>query len=296
MISNDNGYGQRKVPCHDEEQVKFETECVDYVEETCYTQNNETCKYEKFKNCTGVIEAKMERQCFDVHELVCGLQEKLEYFTLQEDYQVQLCSVVKDRICDTTYDIDVNTRDDFQCCNLEYEHCEDKDAVLNDVTCKKTVEFQCRKEKRTNGGYGKETICDKVPKENCYDTPRTVSIYLPRFIWSCLILFFITVFKFNFFFTCSTFSVACVLHLQVRKELCRPQTSRYCQKFTNPFPEPVEKQNCHFEPKKICELQTRSRPRKAKRYSYTQDCTPIPRQLCDHVQTKKVVPVCVDVS
>merc|ERR1712025_132202 len=47
---------------------------------------------------------------------------------------------------------------------------------------------------------------------------------------------------------------------------------RYCEKFSNIFPFPVEEQNCHFEPKKICELEMKTRPKKAKKYSYTKDC------------------------
>merc|ERR1712226_948625 len=116
--------------------------------------------------------------------------------------------------------------------NLEYEYCEDAESVLNDVTCKKTVEFQCRKEKRVDGGYGKETVCERIPRENCYDTPRTV-----------------------------------------RNQLCRPQTQRYCQKFSNPFPLPLEKQNCHFEPKKICEEAD-------KQYCYKEEVVTTER-ICD---------------
>jgi len=255
LSSNDNGYGQNTVKCHDEERVQFVDKCVPYVEQTCYTQVQESCVMETVANCTGVISTDTRRKCFDVQELVCGLQEKVDYFTLQEEYMVQVCSTVKERICDTTFDINLNTRDDFQCTNLEYEQCEDAESVLMDVTCMKTVEFQCRKEKRADGGYGKETVCERIPRENCYDTPRAV-----------------------------------------RNVLCRPQTQRYCQKFSNSFPQPLEKQNCHFEPKKTCELQTRSRPRKAKRYSYTQDCTPVPRQLCDTIQAKTLVPDCVEME
>merc|ERR1712002_1353588 len=183
-------------------------------------------------------------KCFDVKELVCGLVEKVDYFTVQEDYLVQVCSTVKERVCDTTFQIDANTRDDFQCTNLEYQQCEEAESVLRDVTCKRTVEFQCRKEKRPfEEGYGKKTICEKVPKENCYDTPRTI-----------------------------------------RQELCRPTTQRYCQKFSNSFPQTLEKQNCHFEPKKKCELQTRSRPRKAKRL--VPDCVKMERPRCEYTPKK----------
>merc|ERR1712180_144892 len=45
---------------------------------------------------------------------------------------------------------------------------------------------------------------------------------------------------------------------KVQEEICKPQTSKYCEKFTNEFPFPVEKQNCHTEPMKKCELESRA--------------------------------------
>merc|ERR1712189_104389 len=51
-----------------------------------------------------------------------------------------------------------------------------------------------------------------------------------------------------------------------------PQTSKYCEKFTNAFPFPVEKQNCHTEPMKECE--------------------PVVRQVCENREGKKLRPVC----
>ena len=83
---------------------------------------------------------------------------------------------------------------------------------------------------------------------------------------------------------------------QIRKEHCQPTTQRFCQKFTNSFPQPVEEQNCHFEPKKVCEIQRRTRERKAKRYSYSQDCKVVPREVCDQEEKKSVVPACTTVS
>merc|ERR1712176_363850 len=49
---------------------------------------------------------------------------------------------------------------------------------------------------------------------------------------------------------------------KVQEEICKPQTSKYCEKFTNEFPYPVEKQNCHTEPMKKCELESRTRPKR----------------------------------
>ena len=35
--------------------------------------------------------------------------------------------------------------------------------------------------------------------------------------------------------------------------MCQPDVSRFCQKVTNEHPEPEQRQNCHFEPKKVNE-------------------------------------------
>merc|ERR1712243_401671 len=89
--------------CHMVEKVVFENQCEPYTEQTCWTQNQEECKPAMYKNCTGVIETKIERVCFDVNELVCDLVEAIHYETLEETYQVQRCFTGKDRVCDTTY-------------------------------------------------------------------------------------------------------------------------------------------------------------------------------------------------
>ena len=95
--------------------------------------------------------------------------------------------------------------------------------MINDVVCKKTSDFDCRKVK-SRDSYGQSTVCTPVPVENCYETPRVI-----------------------------------------RTEVCRPDNTRFCEKFTNGFPQPQQKQNCHFEPKKVCEMQRRTQPKKAKK-------------------------------
>merc|ERR1712203_123698 len=67
---------------------------------------------------------------------------------------------------------------------------------------------------------------------------------------------------------------------KIQVEVCKTDVHRYCEKFSNIFPFPVEEQNCHFEPKKICELEMKTRPKKAKKYSYTKDCEEQPREIC----------------
>ena len=76
-------------------------------------------------------------------------------------------------------------------------------------------------------------------------------------------------------------------------EVCKTDVHRYCEKFSNIFPFPVEEQNCHFEPKKICELEMKTRPKKAKKYSYTKDCKEQPREICDQCEKKTLRPDCI---
>merc|ERR1711982_59699 len=66
-----------------------------------------------------------------------------------------------------------------------------------------------------------------------------------------------------------------------------------CVKFSNIFPFPVEDQNCHFEPKKICEREMKTRPKKAKKYSYTKDGKEQPREIGDQCEKKSRKPVWV---
>merc|ERR1711913_126139 len=78
----------------------------------------------------------------------------------------------------------------------------------------------------------------------------------------------------------------------VKDTVCEPEYRRYCDKLTKDVPFPVERQNCHFERKKICQLVPKTKPKKAKVYSYTQDCKAIPREICDQCETKTLEPAC----
>merc|ERR1712147_132241 len=161
---------------------------------------------------------------------ICGLKEEVEYETVVEDSYAQLCTIVNERVCDTTFDIAVHPFDDFQCVELDGQSCEDQETVINDVVCKKTSDFDCRKVK-SRDSYGQSTVCTPVPVENCYETPRVI-----------------------------------------RTEVCRPDNTRFCVKFTNGFPQPQQ----------------------AKKFSYPPDCQVVRRKLCDQVEKKAVQPVCTE--
>merc|ERR1712142_1373780 len=101
------------------EKVVFKNQCEPYTETTCWTQNQEQCEPVLYNNCTGVIETDIERVCSDVNELVCDLVEAIHY------------------------KIDMTTKDDYQCTNVETPNCFMEEKIINDVTCTNSVEFNC---------------------------------------------------------------------------------------------------------------------------------------------------------
>ena len=137
---------------------------------------------ELYKNCTGVIVTNIDRVCFNVQEQVCGLLEHIHYDKVEETFKVSKCTHLKDRICDTTFDSKVMTKDDFQCLELETPNChlEEKESI-EDI-CKYSVEFDCNKyaPNFADGYAPKATVCEPKPTTHCYEVPRTV-IILYRF-------------------------------------------------------------------------------------------------------------------
>eukprot|EP00092_Neocalanus_flemingeri_P018711 GFUD01020266.1.p1 GENE.GFUD01020266.1~~GFUD01020266.1.p1 ORF type:complete len:317 (-),score=74.64 GFUD01020266.1:118-1068(-) len=79
---------------------------------------------------------------------------------------------------------------------------------------------------------------------------------------------------------------------KVLVDVCEQDIYEYCEKFTNINPMPVEDQNCHYEKKKICEVENMSRVKNAKSYSYTKDCKMVDREICAQVEKKKIEPIC----
>ena len=175
-----NDYSREQPRCTMVDKVEYKDVCEPYTERVCVTQPEEECKPVPFRNCTGVIETKQDRRCFDVTELICGLKEEVQFDTIVEEFQVQLCTVMKERLCDTSYVIGQTTRDDFQCTDLETTVCQDKIVTIQDVTCKDTFDFDCQKKKAAElgmEGYGMFTSCEKIPRRRCYETPRQVCFW-----------------------------------------------------------------------------------------------------------------------
>ena len=64
---------------------------------------------------------------------------------------------------------------------------------------------------------------------------------------------------------------------------------RNCEKFSNSFSLPAKEQIYCFEPKKIYELEMKTRPQKTKKDGYIKDCKEQPREICDQCD---IQPLC----
>ena len=74
-------------------------------------------------------------------------------------------------------------------------------------------------------------------------------------------------------------------------EACKTDVHRYCEKFSNIFPFPVEGQNCHTMPKKRGKWEMKTSFKKAEKYVYTKDCKEQHRDICDQYEKKSLKPV-----
>merc|ERR1712179_505432 len=58
------------------------------------------------------------------------------------------------------------------------------------------------------------------------------------------------------------------------------------------LPLPCGRAELPFRTKENLELEMKTRPKKAKKYSYTKDCKEQPREICDQCEKKTIQPVC----
>merc|ERR1712142_530674 len=169
----------------------------------------------------------------------------------------RVCFDVNELVCDLVEAIHYETLEETyqvqRCFTGKDRVCDTTYKIFNDVTCTNSVEFNCKGDKSTkNDGYGPKGVV-------CERKPTQNCYNITR---------------------------------KIQVEVCKTDVHRYCEKFSNIFPFPVEEQNCHFEPKKICELEMKTRPKKAKKYSYTKDCKEQPREICDQCETQCLEPAC----
>ena len=181
--------------------------------------------------------------------------EAIHYKILEENYQVQRCLTGKDKVCVTTYKIDMTAKDDYQCTNVETPNSYMEEKVINDIICTSADEFNYKRDKNTkNDEYGpKDVVRDRKSTQNCYNFP-----------------------------------------IKIQVKACETDVHRYYEKLSSAFPFPVKEQNYHFEPKKTCEFEMKTRPKKAKKYNCIKDCKEQPKD--DTTLRRDVSLMCTDIA
>ena len=235
--------------CFPRFEIKYKEKCEKYEEKHCYTKHEEKCDTTTFQNCALVPQQNHERKCETVNEQICHLKKTYKSEPVVDYVPKQKCHKAKKRLCDTVWDFNHETRDDFLCKEITKPKCVDEWTVLYDKTCKTTVQFDCGM-RGPSSGYGEWVLnpmqqvhrykndpynpykpknpygqnnpnkhvenfkCNRIPHERCYQSKRRVKI-----------------------------------------QKCEEVKEQKCQKVTNSDPRPVQHQNCHDEPYEECEVE-----------------------------------------
>merc|ERR1712186_86890 len=283
--SKDDGYGGKQDCPYGQERVTktvFKEFCEAYTDRVCRTTHGESCTDVPDKNCRAVVTNQQNRKCFDVTELVCKLREDVKYETVQVGFTVQKCHKVQERVCDTVYDTSFTTKENHMCIRVNNPFCKFEEKTIVDKTCRTVTKFDCPTEAKDNGmgssgGYGDSTGYGKggddynsgygkggddygIEQPQCKRSQTTKCYDTPR-----------------------TVSVP----------RCSQNSEKVCESMPTRVPTVNERQHCHNEDKKVCELEERTQPKQVKKYVYTKQCRKVPRKVCENADNKSLVPSCV---
>jgi len=283
--SKTDNYGPKTdKKCETYYDYEYVEKCINYNDKVCYTKYLEHCRDVTKDNCKGLITSEQVRKCTNVTELLCGLAETVKYEMATASYTVQKCHKIKERVCDTVYEPEIKSKDDYHCINLKTYKCHHKEKTMYDKTCRHITKHYCDTHGSdysshgsdysshgsdyssggsdaygaSSGGYGEvdtygpvEPKCTTKEEVKCYETPRTVPTLE-----------------------------------------CTDEYEKVCEKFAENVPYAAEKQACHDEEKRICELEERQQPKQVKKYVYKKSCKKIPREICSSADMKQLVPSC----
>lgn len=294
-------YGQKCKTYYETIQVD---KCERYTEKVCYTTQQEACTDVPDQNCRAITSSQQVRQCFNVTELKCGLKEDIQYETVQAVFTVQKCHTVTERVCDTVYETVETSKDDFQCITVRNPVCSNVDQTLYDKTCRTTTKFDCS----YGGGYGDDAPAAATADSSAggaagsgYGAAAGAYGSAPAAGGAAYGGAGAAAGNTDAYagpsYCKRSQSTQCYNTPRVvNSEQCFPKDQQICEKLVNSGPQPKEKQVCHNEEKKVCELEQRSQPKQIKKYIYTTACQSAPRSVCDNADIKRLVPSCVPIT
>merc|ERR1711978_59223 len=226
----------------------------------------EKCTDVPDQHCNAVLTNQQKRKCFEVEEVVCKLREDVKYQTVQVGFTVQKCNKVQERVCDTVYDVTSSTKEKNICINVHNPYCKHEEKTIIDRTCRTSTKFDCP----TEYGYGKdsygkgedygEDYGKDYKKPECHKSSSTSCYDTPR---------------------------------TVIVPKCSTTTDKVCETVHQRYPDVSERQHCHNEDKKVCQLEERTQPKQVKKYVYTKQCRKVPSKVCENADNKSLVPSCV---
>jgi len=263
--TKDDGYG-KKLVCKPIYDTVYKEYCESYYDRICRTTHKEKCTDVPYQHCDAVLTNQQKRKCFEVEEVVCKLREDVKYQTVQVGFTVQKCNKVQERVCDTVYDVTSSTKEKNICINVHNPYCKHEEKTIIDRTCRTSTKFDCP----TEYGYGKdsygkgedygEDYGKDYKKPECHKSSSTSCYDTPR---------------------------------TVIVPKCSTTTDKVCETVHQRYPDVSERQHCHNEDKKVCQLEERTQPKQVKKYVYTKQCRKVPRKVCENADNKSLVPSCV---
>jgi hypothetical protein len=267
--------------------------CEEYVEKVCTESQKESCSDVEDQTCRGVVTSKQIRKCFNVTEERCNLKEDVSFETIQVPFVVQKCQKISERVCDTVYETDSNTREGQQCLTLENPVCHNVDNVVYDKTCRTVSTFDCE-----NNDYG-----SMDPSGSRYgsgvqygSSPQMANPSGSQYGNDGSTKYNNQLHKYG------SASPKCQRREEekcyktprtVTISQCSRRADKVCETLEESVPFVAAKQSCRNEDKKVCDLEERAQSKQVKKYVYRKVCQPVPRQVCELVDQKILVPSCV---
>merc|ERR1712039_519933 len=262
--TKDDGYG-KKLVCKPVYDTIYKEYCENYYDRICRTTHKEKCTDVPDQHCNTWVTNQQKRKCFEVEEVVCKLREDVKYQTVQVGFTVQKCNKVQERVCDTVFDVSSTIKEKSVCINVHNPYCKHEEKTIIDRTCRTSTKFDCPTEYGYGkDAYGKDDYGDDYGKDykkpECHKSSSTSCYDTPR---------------------------------TVIVPKCSTTSEKVCETVPQRYPDVSERQHCHNEDKKVCQLEERTQPKQVKKYVYTKQCRTVPRKVCETADNKSLVPSCV---
>merc|ERR1711970_739439 len=250
-----------------------------------YYSPNEVYKAGDHRDCHFVDKIVYKDQCIPYIEKTCRTHQEEE------------CHEVMDKKCKTEVD-DHADRECFDVTELLCQLVESIDyEVIQDTytvqRCSRTTDRICDTVYDLSSNTQDDFQCVKVESPDCHVEEKIIKdrtcIYSVDFECGKLKAYDG---KYSVQFDKVPTKKCYDTPRKIREEVCKSKMDKVCEKLTNEFPVPEEKQNCHNEFMKQCELEERQRPKKARKFSYHKECKPVKRQVCDDSLKKKLKVTC----